>query len=182
MCRRRPDSLEAFLLVSGVGKAKQEKYGAQFLDLLARYRTASSPASVNHRTDPEPRSTPHFATAAPESPTAAVAACVDPYRRWESREDDQLRKEFKSGLSVEEIAKLHQRTSGAILARLKRLDPDPSGIQLSTFAGLRFLQISEQGGDPTLKKSGISTLPCVRGGASAARSGDKRQAFKSKWA
>lgn len=89
MCRRRPDSLEAFLLVSGVGKAKQEKYGAQFLDLLARYRTASSPASVNHRTDPEPRSTPHFATAAPESPTAAVAACVDPYRRWESREDDQ---------------------------------------------------------------------------------------------
>lgn len=121
MCRRRPDSLEAFLLVSGVGKAKQEKYGAQFLDLLARYRTASSPASVNHR-DPEPRSTPHFVTAAPESPTAAVAACVDPYRRWESREDDQLRKEFASGLSVEEIAKLHQRTSGAILARLKRLD------------------------------------------------------------
>ena len=35
MCRVRPESLEEMLLVSGVGRVKLEKYGEQFLQVLA---------------------------------------------------------------------------------------------------------------------------------------------------
>lgn len=43
------------------------------------------------------------------------------YEKWTSEEDKLLRKEFQEGLTNSEIAKLHQRKSGAIHARLKKL-------------------------------------------------------------
>jgi DNA-binding NarL/FixJ family response regulator len=42
-------------------------------------------------------------------------------RAWATAEEQQLCEEFDSGKSVREIAEIHQRTKGAIQARLNRL-------------------------------------------------------------
>jgi ATP-dependent DNA helicase RecQ len=41
MCRKRPETPEAFLTVLGVGQVKMEKYGAAFTRLIAEYRQGS---------------------------------------------------------------------------------------------------------------------------------------------
>ena len=40
---------------------------------------------------------------------------------WTREEDEQLIQEFDSGIPIKELAKIHQRTGGAIEARLARL-------------------------------------------------------------
>ena len=40
---------------------------------------------------------------------------------WENDEDEQLVKEFDSGENIREIARIHKRTTGAILSRLEKL-------------------------------------------------------------
>lgn len=47
-------------------------------------------------------------------------------KSWEATEDDQLKVEFDSGMSIDEIAHRHQRTTIAILARLVRLGKVPN--------------------------------------------------------
>ncbi len=47
-------------------------------------------------------------------------------KSWEATEDDQLKVEFDSGMSIDEIAHKHQRTTVAILARLVRLGKIPN--------------------------------------------------------
>jgi predicted component of type VI protein secretion system len=42
-------------------------------------------------------------------------------RAWDAAEEQRLCEEFDSGKSVREIAEIHQRTNGAIQARLNRL-------------------------------------------------------------
>lgn len=43
------------------------------------------------------------------------------YMPWTKEEEDQLLDEFSQEIAVSEIAKLHNRSRGGILARLKRL-------------------------------------------------------------
>lgn len=40
---------------------------------------------------------------------------------WTQEEDEQLSEEFDSGIPIKELAQMHQRTGGAIEARLARL-------------------------------------------------------------
>ena len=42
-------------------------------------------------------------------------------KSWELSEDDQLIASFESGMSIKELAQMHQRTTGAIQSRLIRL-------------------------------------------------------------
>jgi len=42
MCKKRPKNLEEFLHVSGVGKAKQQKYGQLFVDLISKFDSSDS--------------------------------------------------------------------------------------------------------------------------------------------
>jgi len=60
----------------------------------------------------------HTQRAAPELTNAG--------KSWEATEDDQLKVEFDSGMSIDEIAHRHQRTTIAILARLVRLGKVPN--------------------------------------------------------
>ncbi|MCD8103558.1 MAG: hypothetical protein LUF35_00810 [Lachnospiraceae bacterium] len=41
-------------------------------------------------------------------------------RSWTEKEDVQLDDEYHSGMGISEIAKAHDRTNGAISARLKK--------------------------------------------------------------
>jgi len=44
------------------------------------------------------------------------------YEKWSREEDQNLIHEFNEGLKISEIAKMHQRQTGAVRARLKKLD------------------------------------------------------------
>ena len=53
----------------------------------------------------------------------AVAKTIKPDRAgapWDSDEDASLKEEFLSGMSISELAELHERTKGAIESRLRR--------------------------------------------------------------
>jgi hypothetical protein len=48
-------------------------------------------------------------------------------KAWSEQEDDQIYDELRRGISFEEIAKLHLRTAGSIVARLMRLGKISAG-------------------------------------------------------
>ncbi|MCH7944682.1 MAG: hypothetical protein IIC73_01515 [Armatimonadetes bacterium] len=49
------------------------------------------------------------------------------YQPWSDEEDERLRRAADAGLAVEQMAKLHERNTGAINSRLKKL-----GIERAT--------------------------------------------------
>lgn len=44
--------------------------------------------------------------------------------KWTKNEDEQLKKEYLAQISVDEIARIHQRTTGAIYSRIIKLFPE----------------------------------------------------------
>ena len=65
--------------------------------------------------------------ATPESATSVEAAPTATRRNqlWSSQEEDTLRQEVQAGKSVDEIAASHERTPGAIKARIRKLELIP---------------------------------------------------------
>jgi len=61
-----------------------------------------------------------------ESTQRAASRLVNAGKSWEAAEDDQLKAEFDDNMSISELAKKHQRTAGAIQARLIRLGKLPN--------------------------------------------------------
>ncbi len=103
MVRKRPASMDAFLDVSGVGMAKQQKYGEVFLNVLRDGREPNE-AMENYVPD---------APVKPEKQNRGD--------RWDAAEDERLRQEFESDIPWDEMAKIHGRSVGAIRARLYRM-------------------------------------------------------------
>jgi hypothetical protein len=56
---------------------------------------------------------------APDLPADCVGCAIG--KRWLWREDTALREQFESGWSLEAMARAHERTYGAIIARLVKL-------------------------------------------------------------
>ena len=95
MVKKRPTTLDTFLDVSGVGQAKQQKYGRVFLKVI--------------RDGMEPNE--------------ALAQEMDdgPGRLWTDDEEETLRGEFSRGASVDDMAQNHRRSTGGIRKRLRAL-------------------------------------------------------------
>ena len=95
MVKKRPTTLDTFLDVSGVGQAKQQKYGRVFLKVI--------------RDGMEPNE--------------ALAQEMDdgPGRLWTDEEEETLRGEFSRGASVDDMAQSHRRSTGGIRKRLRAL-------------------------------------------------------------
>ena len=107
MCARRPITPSELLEVSGVGRAKADKYGDAFLACIKK----------------------HVRKAAGQEPAPAGAAAAQRIsaqdqgllKPWTDAEDDWLRAETQEYLRLPEIAARHERPLGAVLARLKKL-------------------------------------------------------------
>lgn len=107
MCARRPITPGELLEVSGVGRAKADKYGDAFLACIKK----------------------HVRKAAGQEPAPAGAAAAQRIsaqdqgllKPWTDAEDDWLRAETQEHLRLPEIAARHERPLGAVLARLKKL-------------------------------------------------------------
>lgn len=116
MCVKAPQNKTEMLNVSGVGAAKYDKYGQRFLDEIKAYQESHPDSVISIREEEEPENT-LFDRAAynrkMNRPEGAGAA-------WTDAEDKQLDAEFEQGMEISEIAAMHDRTSGAIRARLKK--------------------------------------------------------------
>ncbi|MEG2252742.1 MAG: HRDC domain-containing protein, partial [Clostridia bacterium] len=108
MIKKRPTDMDAFLGVSGVGRAKQEQYGDAFLCVI---RDGVEPNEALERIE----------VAVSYRERLAKQGITSAFKAWETDEDEQLRVEFENDTTYAEMARLHGRTGGAIKARLKKL-------------------------------------------------------------
>lgn len=115
MCTLLPKDKIEMLNISGVGEAKYEKYGIRFIDEIDSFLREFPDAILS--IEDENKGSENAETLkkhnARKKPGSAGAS-------WTDEEDSQLDEEYNSGISVSEIAKLHERTRGAIRARLKK--------------------------------------------------------------
>jgi ATP-dependent DNA helicase RecQ len=127
MCVKLPDNKKKMLAVSGVGEAKYVKYGERFLRAVEEYRGKHPEAVLSIDNEDIDRN---------ESSTGKSSSSKSPFDRaaynrsmnrpdgagasWNEEEDLRLDEEYESGMKISEIAKLHDRTCGAIRSRLKK--------------------------------------------------------------
>ncbi|MBP3646358.1 MAG: RecQ family ATP-dependent DNA helicase [Clostridia bacterium] len=101
MAKRQPKSMDDFLDVSGVGLAKQERYGKVFLSVI---RDGQEPnEALNDYMDEQRLKSAHKGT------------------RWTEEEDAKLKNEYFSEVPIQEIATRHGRTLMSIRLRLQKL-------------------------------------------------------------
>ena len=123
MCVKLPEDRGTMLDVSGVGQAKYEKYGQRFLTAIREYREKQG--------DMEICETAEEAAGLPEAESQKGTFDRTEYNRahnrpegasrtWDAAEDEELKREFGFGMKIAEIARQHDRTYGAIRARLKK--------------------------------------------------------------
>ena len=118
MSAKVPRDRAAMLCVSGVGEVKYDKYGDRFIEAIAAFLD-DNPDVVTSIEDNGDVSAERVSFDRVEynrkmnRPDGAGAS-------WTDEEDKQLDEEYHSGMNFSEIAKAHNRTNGAIRARLKK--------------------------------------------------------------
>lgn len=113
MASKRPDSPEKMIEIIGVGEYKLQKYGERFINVIIDYNR--SLASQKRTGSPKTISNTNAKVKPKKKTTRASAGSP-----WSKVEDEILMSEYRAGLPIKEIAKIHERTSGAIRARLKK--------------------------------------------------------------
>ena len=120
MCTHVPKNEAEFLQISGVGEHKLAKYGDAFLAEIHAFLEENQDAVTFISNNGTMKST---ATAAEADSGSAPKVNKKPSSAgssWTQEEDSRLKQEFEMGKKISEIARAHERTYGAIRARLKR--------------------------------------------------------------
>ena len=114
----RPTDDRAMLAVSGVGPAKLEQYGADFLAVIRQHAGQNQPQPENDADTgvSEFLETDRLAKVRREHPRA--------YEPWSNAEEQELERLYDAGIDIEEIAGQMGRQPGAIRSRLNRLGSD----------------------------------------------------------
>lgn len=116
MSIKAPRDRAAMLNVSGVGEAKYEKHGERFIEAVITFMDEHCGAVTGIKeedTAVDGKGSRVEYNRRKNRPDGAGAS-------WTVEEDKQLDEEYNSGMKVSEIAKIHDRTNGAIRARLKK--------------------------------------------------------------
>lgn len=116
MSVKAPRDRAAMLKVSGVGEAKYEKYGERFIEAVINFMEEHRGAVTGIKeedTAVDGKGSRVEYNRKKNRPDGAGAS-------WTVEEDKQLDEEYNLGMKVSEIAKIHDRTNGAIRARLKK--------------------------------------------------------------
>ena len=112
MCRVMPTTDEEFLSVRGVGANKLEKYGEAFMRVIREYVKEHGIVKSENTPIAEPEDKSYM-----EKVKANYSVAYAP---WTDDEINRLRDEYKSGMTVSQMSEIHERTKGAIRARLKK--------------------------------------------------------------
>ena len=127
MCVKVPQDKAEMLDVSGVGKAKYEKYGERFIEAIGSF-LMENPDAVTSIGEWDKAAKHDVGRSDNQDDELFDREAYNRERNlpkdagasWTVEEDDQLHTEYASGMTVSEIAKTHNRTYGAIRSRLKR--------------------------------------------------------------
>ena len=124
MCVKLPGDRGTMMDVSGVGQAKYEKYGQRFLTAIREYREEHGDREICETAEEEnaglPETEPQKGAFDRTEYNRAHNRPAGAGRAWDAAEDEELKREFDSGMKIAEIARQHDRTYGAIQARLKK--------------------------------------------------------------
>ena len=122
MCKKLPKNDAEFLEVTGVGKAKVEKYGPAFLDVIRQYcadnADAENTAGNVDMGNAEKSGIPGKSNYRDRVLEKGFATAYQP---WTEEEDKTLAEEYENGVAINEISIAHKRTKGAINFRLVKL-------------------------------------------------------------
>ncbi len=117
MSVKAPHDRSSMLGVSGVGEAKYEKYGERFIEAVKAFKNENPGAVTSIRDDGDVTENISFARVSynrkMNRPDGAGAS-------WSEEEEKKLDEEFNAGMKISEIAKIHDRTNGAIRSRLRK--------------------------------------------------------------
>lgn len=115
MCVKVPHTKAEMLNVNGVGENKYEKYGQLFLEEIKGFEEEHPGVVISERGDEEEQEEHKDAVPQKDKKVLGSAGAA-----WSDEEDELLVREYQGGMKISEMAKSHQRTSGAIRARLKK--------------------------------------------------------------
>ncbi|MXZ91734.1 MAG: hypothetical protein F4Z05_09715 [Chloroflexi bacterium] len=123
----RPTKPQDMLRVSGVGPAKLERYGEEFLEVIQGYASEVANSSVN---EPERMGVPVSAFADSDRLQEIRREHPRAYEPWTAEEEQKLGQLHSAGLGVAEIAQRLGRQPGGTQSRLNRLGTDNDGQRL----------------------------------------------------
>ena len=114
------------LNVPGVSETKDEKFGARFTQAIVQFLNNHPGVTMSIEEKATEAGYHVNSSAAVGAPSARVE-----YNRkmnrpdgagalWTEEEDRQLEKEYHAGMSIPEMAKMHDRTKGGIRSRLRK--------------------------------------------------------------
>lgn len=105
-------------------ETKYEKYGQRFLTAIREYREEHGDREICETAEEEnaglPETEPQKGAFDRTEYNRAHNRPAGAGRTWDAAEDEELKREFDSGMKIAEIARQHDRTYGAIQARLKK--------------------------------------------------------------
>ena len=135
----RPTDDRAMLAVSGVGPAKLEQYGNDFLAVIRNYPAPAQPQLQPDKNVGQSDSTPadRLDQIRQEHPRA--------YEPWSDAEEQELKRLNDSGMGVTEIAARLSRRPNAIRLRLNRLGGDDAANHNLGVTHTLTLQLLRQG-------------------------------------
>ena len=120
LATEKPTTLAAFGNTFGIGEHKRDTFGTQFIEVIKEYAPAQEGLPFPEKT---------VETPATEKPVSYMEQQkqlhANAYAPWTEKDDEQLAKYVKEGISVKEIASLMERNNGAIRSRIRKL-----GIEL----------------------------------------------------
>jgi len=121
LCRILPKTRKQLASVDGMGLFKANKYGDQILQVISLYSPDTGKKRTSGKTksgNPTPSGKGSFAA---YKDGVIANGSTEAYQPWTKEEDQQLIREYESGISTKELSGLHKRTQGAIRSRLKKL-------------------------------------------------------------
>ena len=120
MAAKIPASKSEMLAVSGVGENKYIKYGERFLELIEK---TTKDYSELIKTNDDAEQVKKKIVNESDWRVQKREEHTSAYMPWMDEEDRRLTNEFKSGqFTTNDLAEIHGRTTGAIRARLKKLE------------------------------------------------------------
>ncbi|MBQ7436220.1 MAG: DNA helicase RecQ [Oscillospiraceae bacterium] len=126
MSAKLPRDKTAMLSVSGVGEVKYEKFGERFIQAIAEFLD-DHPNVVTSIDEKAAEAGQYDSLSSAAGAPSARAEYNRKVNRpdgagasWTEEEDRQLENEYHAGMSISEMAEVHDRTKGGIRSRLRK--------------------------------------------------------------
>ena len=132
-----PANRATMLQVSGVGPAKLEQYGDDFLAAISEYRSENP-----HQATETVRKADFIEDGKPDEIRRSYPRAYEP---WTNDEEQELERLYNAGRDVEEIAAALGRQPGAIRSRLNRIGSNPADEHTLSATHILTQELLQQG-------------------------------------